>query len=269
MSYQKYFDEIKPLLDSIEKTQGPQIEKAAQVMTDVIANGGMVHIFGPGHTCILAQETTWRAGGLSAMSPIIDPDLVTFFGPQVGLMEQLEGYGVILFETHATEPGEAVIVVSHLGFCAVAVDVALAAKRKGLTVIAVTGVDYSRQFEPWHSSGKRLMDVADIVLDNFCPVGEALVKLEGLPQPVGPASTILAAYILDALVVQVAANLLERGITPPVRWSANVEIPFELREQLIRSTYEPYRDRIHRRQRPSEPLAQLLEVSRGYTGKPF
>lgn len=191
MSYQRYFDEIKPLLESIEKTQGPQIEKTAQVMTDVIASGGKGHIFGPGHTCILAQETTWRAGGLVAMSPIIvDPDLVPFFGPQVSLMENLEGYGAILFETHGTEPGEAVIVVSHLGFAAVAVDVPLAAKRKGLTVIAVTGVDYCRQFEPWHSSGKSLMGLADIVLDNFCPVGETLVKLEGLPQPVGPASTI-------------------------------------------------------------------------------
>lgn len=71
--------------------------------------------------------------------------------------------------------------------------------------------------------------MAHVVLDNFCPVGEALVKLEGLPQPVGPASTILAAYILNALVVQVAANLLEKGITLPVLWSYDVDIPVELR----------------------------------------
>lgn len=79
-------------------------------------------------------------------------------------------------------------MVSMAGRCAVAIDIALAAKRKGLTVIAITGVEYSRQFNPWHSSGKRLMEVADIVIDNMSPVGEGAVQIEGLSHKVGPST---------------------------------------------------------------------------------
>ena len=192
-----------------------------------------------------------------------------FFGPQVALLENLEGYGAILLHTYDTQPGEVLIVVSMAGRCAVAIDIALAAKRKGLTVIGITGVEYTQQFEPWHSSGKRLMEVADIVIDNMSPVGEGAIQIEGVPHKVGPSTTVLTATILNALQVMVVERLLQRGIIPPVNFSANVDYSPEERRRYEEAR-ERFAEAIQRRGRrvwPTGSLSEILEVSRGYTAK--
>lgn len=263
-----YLDEIRKGLDYIQGTQWPAMEEAANVLADVFESGGLVHIFGPGHAHIMAVEIG-RASGLPLFNQILDPDLIPFFGPQVAYLENLEGYGAILLHTFDTRPDEAIIVVSMAGRCAVAIDIALAGKRKGLTVIGITGVEYTQKFEPWHSSGKRLMDVADIVIDNMSPVGEGAVQMEGVPHKVGPSTTVLSATILNSLQVMAVEKLLERGITPPVNFSANVDYSRAEREryQQARERFAEAIQRRGRRIRPSETLREILEVSKGYTEK--
>lgn len=263
-----YLDEIRKGIDFIQETQWPAMEKAAAILTDVVEKGGLIHVFGPGHAHIMAVEIG-RASGLPLFNQILDPDLMPFFGPQVALMENLEGYGAILLSTYDTRPGEAIIVASMAGRCAVAIDIALAAKRQGLTVIGVTGVEYTQAFEPWHSSGKRLMDISDIVIDNMSPIGEGAVQMEGVPHKVGPSTTVLSATILNALQVMVTEGLLQRGITPPVNFSANVDYSPEERQRFQKAR-ERFAEAIQRRGRrvmPAESLREILDVSKGYTAK--
>ncbi len=103
---------VRRELDLIENTQGEAIQKAATVMADVIGRGGMVQVFGPGHAHMMSDEMSGRAGGLLAVNQICDPDVMPYFGPQGGLLENLEGYGTLVFDTHDTKPGEAIIIVS-------------------------------------------------------------------------------------------------------------------------------------------------------------
>ncbi len=145
---------------------------------------------------------------------------------------------------------------------------ALAAKRAGLTVIGITGIAYSKAGTSFHSSGKRLFEVADIVIDNYSPLGEAGVKLEGLVQPVAPTATVTSAFILNALVAETADIMLKRGQEPPIAWSANVEMPADKRAELA-ALWDTYRERAHRRRVPTMPLRQVLAVSKGFTAKPW
>jgi len=227
--------------------------------------GDMIHVFGPGHAHILAEEIG-RAGGIPAFNQLLDPDLMPFMGPQNFMMENLEGYGVIIFESYETKPGEAVIICSVAGLAAVAIDVALAAKRRGLTVIGIGGLDYSKSGKSFHSSGKRLFEASDYFIDTFAPVGEAAVALEGMPMKVSPTTTITSAAVLNALQAMIAGKMLDRGMMPPVTGSANVAMDAETREKIAK-LQKAFREKHGRRRRPQESLKEILSVSKGYTAK--
>jgi len=266
MSANEYITQIRKLIDRLEKTQMDAIRQAAEVMTDVIAQGGVIHAFGAGHAHLLAEEMCSRAGGLAPVNVLLDVDLMPYFGPQTALMENLEGYGAILFETYDARPGEAVLIFSYGGLVAVGVDIALAAKRKGLAVIAVTSVEWSSHLPAFHSSGKRIMDAADIVIDTVSPTGDGVVMMDGIP--VGPCTLVTSAIIVNCLVTQTAANLMARGITPPIIWSANVPVPPEKRETVQRAMQQ-YQDATRKRVMPVKPLKDILAVSKGFTAKPW
>lgn len=241
MSGKKYIEKIKELIERIETTQWNQIEKAASMIVDVIAAGGVIHVFGAGHTHVLATEMFCRAGGLASVSPVVDPDMMVYFGPNKGsLLERLEGFGRVLFETHDARPGELVIVVSNSGRNPAPIEIALAAKERGLKVIALTSMAFSQEVASRHSSGKRLFEVADLVIDNCSPIGDAIVELEGLTGRVGPTTTVTNAIILNTIVTQVAANLLEKGISPPILLSGNLDVSREHNNRLR----DQYRSRI-------------------------
>lgn len=206
-------------------SQLPRIARAAAVLTKTIVDRKNIWAFGCTHAAMLTAELFYRAGGLMVVNPLFAPGLWLDQVPVslTSRLENLEGYGEAFFAECGAEEGDAIIVFSTSGRNAVPVGVALSAKAKGLFVIAVTSVDYSGSVSSRHSSGKRLYEVADLVLDNGAPAGDAAVALPGLPQSVGPVSTVGGAAIINAVVVQVAADLLERGIIPPVFMSANVD----------------------------------------------
>ncbi len=242
MRYAKsYFEEIQNMLDRIWNNQREAMERAVKVITKVVASGGLIHIFGAGHTQILSLETWFRAGQPGCISPIFDEGLFPHNGPKKGsALEKLEGYGRIIFNNHDARPGEVAIVISNSGRNPTPIEIALAAKEKGLTVIGITSMDYSKRVSSKHSSGKRLFEVADIVIDNAGPEGDAIIKLEGLSQKVGPTTTITNATILNALFVQMAANLQAQGIEPPIFISANLDVSLNKNDELV----ERYKPRI-------------------------
>lgn len=220
----RYLDEIRRQLDLVEETQMEVMNRAAQAMADAIQNDHLIYVFGATHAGILAQELFYRAGGLACISPILPPGLTCDVRPitMTSVLERHSGYAQIFMSEVPIQAGDVLIVHSVSGRNAVAVEVAQYGREKGALVIALTSVAYSRSVAP-RAGTKRLFEVADIVLDNCGVIGDAVVEVPGLRQKVSPTSTIIGAAILNALVAQTVALLLERGVEPPVFLSANLD----------------------------------------------
>ena len=212
-----YYERAAGLLARARVTNEPVIAKLAPVIGKSIALGGVVHTFGSGHSELISREIIGRAGGLVCVTGIIDPT--------GGFIENLPGYGTKLVERYDRQyqlvPGETVIVISNSGKNASPIDVALYAKAKGLTVAALTCLAMSRGTPSQHSSGKRLFEVADHVLDNGGVPGDAIVEVsEGLSA--GPTSTLIGCSVLNWLMLSVMEWLKANGHPLPVLRSQNL-----------------------------------------------
>ena len=218
-----YLDAACRTLREIADTQAANISAGADLMTQTILQGGMVHVFGAGHSHTLAEEMFARAGGLVPVNPILDPDMTALGGfMKSSDLERLEGFGRVIFDHHDARPGEVVIVVSQSGKNAAPVEVALAARERGLGVIGITSLAHSRGVPAEHSSGKKLYEIADVVIDNRVPYGDAAIQIRaGLPR-VAPLSTVACAAICNSLVAETASRLALRGVDPPIWTSGNI-----------------------------------------------
>lgn len=219
-----YYESIRAILSDIHSTQADVIDRAAELITSVLLDGGNFYLYGTGsHSTVMVAEATFRAGGLMVANPIFDPHAVWPRRNTKGnLLERLQGYAPVLLEYADARSGDVLVVVSNTGNRVLPVDMALEAKKRGITVIALTSIRYSSQLPARHRSGRRLYEVADVVLDNRCPPGDAAVEIPGLEAKVGATSTIAGAFIINALAMQVACRLLERGVTPPVFKSSHL-----------------------------------------------
>jgi uncharacterized phosphosugar-binding protein len=228
MSLSAYRTEVTAVLDRIWTTQAGAIEQAAQAMADAIRSGGLVHLFGSGHSVLPVQDVFPRYGSFPGFRPMMDARLmwtnVIGSGGAKGLLwlERREGYAAVLFENEPIRPGDVMLVFSHGGLNAAGVEVALEARARGLTTVVVTSLDNARRREATHSSGRKLADVGDVVIDNCVPAEDALVAVPGWTAPVAAGSTVASVTIAMALVAEVAARLAARGMTPPVFVSPNV-----------------------------------------------
>lgn len=220
-----YLETAIQLLQEIRQTQREAIENAAQVIADAIQADHLVYIFGPTHAGILAQEMFYRAGGLVPVNPILPPGLTTDVRPVTltSWLERMPGFGAQIVAETSIEAGDVVIVHSVSGRNAVVVEVAQGAQQRGAFVIALTSLEYSRAVQPRQPGMTRLFEVADLILDNHAPVGDALIELPGLAHRVGPVSTVTGAAILNSVVVRVAELLLQRTGDTPVFLSANLD----------------------------------------------
>lgn len=220
---------------ALNRVDMESVRRASAVLAQAIGGDGIVHFFGSGHSSLLAQEVFYRAGGLIVISPILDPRL-GFEGGAVESTEferSLEGADEFTAKA-GFRPGDAGLVISNSGRNALPVEMALRMKRAGMKVIALTNLEQSRSAESRHPSGKRLYEVADEILDNHCPAGDAAVTIPGIPHAIGPLSTVVGAAILHSLLIEAAAVLARQGIPPAVLASANVGnvAPSSVREQL-------------------------------------
>ena len=228
MSASRYRERITEVLDRIWTTQTATIEKVAAVMADCIGAGGLVHMFGSGHSVLPVQDMFPRYGAFPGFRPLMDIRLmwtnVIGSGGAKGLLwlERREGYAPVLFENEPIRPGDVMLVFSHGGLNAAGIEVLLEAKKRGLTTVAITSMDNYRRREAIHSSGKKLADVADYVIDNCVPAEDALVQVQGWKAPVAAGSTVSTIAIAMAIISQVAADLADHGKNPPVFVSPNV-----------------------------------------------
>jgi uncharacterized phosphosugar-binding protein len=242
----------RALLDRLEETQAPALERAADLCADAIAGGGLVHMFGSGHSRIAVEEMFPRYGSYPGFNPIVELSM-TFHTQVVGangqrqamFIERMEGLGEQILQNFALAPPDAMVVVSATGLNAVAVEVALGARARGLPVIALTSVEASEAGEPGHSSGTRLHEHADVVLDLCTPPGDALVAIDGLDTPVGPGSTVAAVALVNELKVRTAALLHARDALPPVLTSPAL-VGAEGSRALFEAAYDEHGRRLGR-----------------------
>jgi len=237
----QYFDKIIKMIEDLRDSQREAMKAAVDVITNAVADGGIVHVAGTGHSHMLAEEVFVRAGGLAAVNAILEPSLMLHTGALKGsFTERLYGYGTILLDYYRVLPGDVLIIVSNSGANTVPVEMALIAKERGIKTIALTAVSYSKEVQSRHPSGKKLYQVADIVIDNRGLPGDAIVDVEGLEQSVGASSTVTGAVIMNAIFVQVAAELTNKGITPPIFISSKIPGADEHNARIV----EKYRDRV-------------------------
>lgn len=216
MSNLKFIEEMNKVISKIDDTQADNIRKAAAICAEVIASGKMVHLFGSGHSVLPIQDMFPRYGGVVGWHPLMDPRLMwtNVIGPggarELLWIERQEGYIQNFLQSYNLEQGEAIVVYSHGGLNAAPVECALYAKEHGLKVIAITSGDNYELAQPTHSSGNKLGDVADILIDNCCPLEDSLVAIPGYPQKVGASSTIAAITVTQALAAETALLLEEK-----------------------------------------------------------
>jgi uncharacterized phosphosugar-binding protein len=242
----------REVLDRIESTQMDAIAAVAAHSADAIGAGGMVHLFGTGHSRIPLEEMFPRYGSYPGFHPMAELSM-TFHTQVTGVngqrqamfIERVPGLADVILSNFEFGPDDLMVVFSSSGTTAVPIEIAMGARSRGMTVVAVTAVDHSMAGASQHASGTRLLDHADIVIDLCVPVGDAAVQLDDVDTPVGPVSTVANAAIVNEIKVQTAALLAQRGQLPPVITSSSV-VGAERSAELFEGAYSEHARRLAR-----------------------
>lgn len=241
-----YLSGARKVIERIEQTQMEAIELAVEQCFRSIHKGGLVHLFGSGHSRMAVEEMYPRYGSFPGFHPMVELSLTNHHAVvgsngqrQAMFLENVEGFGRVIADEVHYGPHDSMMLFSHSGTGAVVIDLAMAMKERGIPLIAVTSVGHSVQSRSKHSSGRRLYELADIVIDNGAVPGDAMVKIEGLPTPVGPGSTIGNTIIVNSIKCKLAQKLTDAGNPPKVITSA-ILVGDEESKRLFEASYEAY-----------------------------
>jgi len=243
MSATAYFEQAVEVLKQVAAAQQDVIAAAAGMLVDAIVSDHSIFSFGASHSFMLTEELVYRTGGLMLVNPIYPHGMNLSVRPmtQTSKLERVPGLGTELLAGSPAAEGDVLILTSTSGRNAVVIDMALAAQEKGLHTIGITSLAYTREVTSRHSSGKKMADLCELVIDNGAPHGDAAVAVAGFPQKVGPLSSLTGVAIANAIVVETVARLVARGITPPVFMSANLDTGDDHNARLLAAN----RHRIH------------------------
>ncbi len=242
-----YFDSTIELLNRLKATQMGAIQQASELFAERIAKGGLVFLFGCGHSRMMCEEMTPRQGCFVGFVALVEQSvsnhsaIVGVNGLRAPLyLEKYEGYAEEILKGFRFGPHDAFIVISTSGIRPIPVEMARGAKERGLPVVAIVSRAHCEQSKPAHSSGKKLIDFADIVIDNGCPPGDCVVELEGLDWRTGPSSTVTGAMIINMMRCETARLLLEKK-HKPVLLPSHQFVGNQSAEEQLERFYEAYR----------------------------
>ncbi|CAH0535258.1 hypothetical protein VST7929_02894 [Vibrio stylophorae] len=239
---QNYFNQINQKLTQISQNEA-QLKTCGELMAQAVMKGQNLFVFGASHAGIMAEEASYRAGGLAVFNPIFHPSLMLNIRPLTLTtdFENIEGMGHKIVAASPMKAGDILLVHSVSGRNAIGIDIALAAKEKGITLIAITSLATAKRVQSKHSSGQLLCEVVDYVIDNQCDYGDASVSLAGMAQKAAPLSTIMSVTILNCLSLVICETMLAHGQTPPVLASANIDG----NQAINQAIFEQYQQQIH------------------------
>jgi uncharacterized phosphosugar-binding protein len=242
-----YYESTLALVEALRRTQMDRIEAAADLCAQRISKGGLVFLFGNGHSRMMCEEMIPRQGCFPGFVALVELALSTHAsivgtnGLRAPLhLEKYEGYAEEILKGFKFGPHDAFIVVSTSGIRPVVVEMAMGARARGLPVVGICSEQHARQAPSGHSSGKKLTDVADLLIDNQCPPGDCAVEIPGLEWRTGPTSTVTGAFIVNMIRCGTAERLVRLGKPPVLLPSHQFVGRRDAAEQLDRF-YEAYR----------------------------
>lgn len=222
-----YYAAVLANLEKVNATQGEHIKKAASLMADAIADDRLISVYGGGgHTTLCMGEMFFRAGGLACINPIMETGLSVFNQALKYLeLERTVNYGSAIMKYYDLKKDDVLILFHNIGINPATIDAAMVAKKNGVKIIAISSSYWQEEMPAdhfiRHPNKTNLFDYADVCIDDFNPVGDAVVTVPGLDIPLAPVSNIVDFYIAHLLEIETVRQCVERGITPPVWSSAN------------------------------------------------
>jgi uncharacterized phosphosugar-binding protein len=230
----EYISNIRQLIDQVMETQLAAVDAAGAILAETLMNTGFVYTFGTGHSHMMAEEIFYRAGGLARVYPILEEALMLHAGAIDSTeLERREGYAEEILSRYPCRSADCIVIASNSGRNAVTVEMATAARKRGMKVIALTNMTHSQAMASRHPSGMKLYQMADVVLDNQGCVGDASVYIPSIGRNVAPTSTVIGAMLLQAVVVSAVENMTEQGYIPEVFSSSNLDEGDEINDKIL------------------------------------
>ncbi len=244
-----YLTKCRALVDTVE-AQATAIAQTADLFAATILAGRMVHVFGSGHSRIMVEEMWPRYGSFPGFNPIVELSL-SFHNLVVGangqrqamFLENVSGLAERILRNFDLSPQDSALVISSSGCNVVPIEMAEEFRRRGVRVVAIVSRAHSEASTSRRADGRRLQDFADLVLDTGAPVGDAMVKIDGLDTPVAPGSTVGGCLLVNSIKAEVAARLTRAGQPPKVLSGAAV-VGAARAAELFESAYDEHARRL-------------------------
>jgi len=245
----QYLQKCQQLIEAVAK-QKDQIQTAAQWFANTIIAGRMVHIFGSGHSRIMAEEMWPRYGSFPGFNPIVELSL-TFHNLVVGAngqrqamyLENVAGLAARILRNFSLTGEDSALVISSSGCNVVPIEIAQIFQEKGIKVVVLVSLAHLEKSTSKSADGVKLTDFADLILDTGAPVGDASVVVPGLDTPVSPLSTVGGAIIINCLKAEIARLLTEAAMPPIVLTSAAI-VGAQRATDLFESAYDEHAHRL-------------------------
>ncbi len=222
--WEAFVEEVGRQIKEVADSQREKINEAAALVAKAIELEGVVHTFGSGHSALVAQEIFCRAGGIVPVNAILDPSFLLSHGALRSTnMERLAGVASMTLSGYQIRSSDVAIIISNSGKNQAPIEMALRMKDMGLKLIAVTSMKHTMAIKSGHPSGKRLFEVADVVLDTGVLPGDASVQVPRVKAMMGPTSTIIGSILLHCVIIEATHILAEKKKPPAVYVSVNME----------------------------------------------
>lgn len=242
---QKYLDKCRAIIETIS-AQEQEVKQAASWFAGSILTDRVVHLFGSGHSRIMTEEMWPRYGSFPGFHPIVELSL-TFHNQVVGangqrqamFLENVSGLAERILRNFVLDKNDCALVVSSSGCNIVQIEMAEIFQQQGVKVVGMISKKHSDASTSNHPSGKKLSDFSDLVLDTGAPVGDAMIKIEGLETPVSPGSTVGGVILTNSIKAEVA-HLLTKAGKPPKVLTASAIVGKEKATDLFEAAYDEH-----------------------------